>query len=54
MDKRLQDIATLITGVDSENAEMELSFAIAALTENDPASLRWLAACCAVRAAELD
>jgi len=55
MDHRLEPIDKLLPGLkDLENTETELDFALSLLDRRDPASLRWLAACAAVRADELD
>lgn len=56
MDHRLERVDTLMAGVDEApgSSAAEFSFAIRAIDENDPATLRWLAATAAVRADDLE
>ena len=48
------DMLEIIAGYDAARMLRELSFATAALDTDDQASLRWMAALCAARVAELD
>lgn len=44
MDPRLEDVDKMLSTLEDDiDTEMELSFAIGALDENDPATLYWLA-----------
>jgi hypothetical protein len=59
MDSRLEAVDKLMDAVDEATsvvgeAERKLVFATLAVDPHDPATLYWLAACAAVRAAELD
>lgn len=55
MDNRLEAVDKLIAAMpESHDDERELAFAVLAVDHNDPATLNWLAACAAVRAAAVE
>lgn len=53
MDDRLEAVDKLLAEMVDRNAERELAFAILAVDHDDPATINWLAACAAARAAEI-